>query len=136
MRLFVFRHRAVAGRLLSPAFCHSRACGETGSGEVMKRDGRDRELSGPQPLMVRLFDVALSFQGRGGRHEPTAYLKGDDMIDLNRSRSGIFYPHELEWMVQELRKGDKPDEPTDEREERARSIVIRRDRLREAVPDA
>jgi len=58
------------------------------------------------------------------------------MIDLNRSRSGIFYPHELEWMVQELRKGDKPDEPTDEREERARSIVIRRDRLREAVPDA
>ncbi len=58
------------------------------------------------------------------------------MIDLNRSRSGIFYPHELEWMARELRKGDKPDEPTHEREERARYIVSSRDMLREALSDA
>lgn len=57
------------------------------------------------------------------------------MIDLNRSRSGIFYPYELEWMAQELRKGDKPDEPIHEREERARYIVSNRDLLREELFD-
>ena len=58
------------------------------------------------------------------------------MIDLNRSRSGIFYPHELEWMAGERRKGDKPDEPSCEREERARYIVSSRDLLREELSDA
>lgn len=62
--------------------------------------------------------------------------KGNDMLDLNRSRSGIFYPHELESMARELRKGDKPEEPSCEREERARYIVSRRDLLRDTLSDA
>lgn len=53
------------------------------------------------------------------------------MIDLNGSRSGIFYPQELEWMARELRKGDRPDEPLHDREERARCIVSKHDVLRE-----
>ena len=52
------------------------------------------------------------------------------MIQLNQSRSGIFYPYELEWMARELRKGDRPGEPVSEREERARYIVSSRDMLR------
>lgn len=58
------------------------------------------------------------------------------MIELNLPHSGIFYPHELEWMVRELRKGDKPGEPVAEREDRARDIVNRRDVLRETLADA